>query len=43
MCGDCSGVQLETALLRAGMPPKVNTYDESLAKEAYALATRWHT
>lgn len=25
------------------MPPKVNSYDESLAKSAYALATKWHT
>lgn len=30
-------------VLCAGMPPLVNSYDESMATDAYTLAMKWHT
>jgi leukotriene-A4 hydrolase len=37
-----SAVDWDTWLHGLGMPPDVNTYDESMAEAAYALARRWH-
>lgn len=38
----CIRTQMFTCMWRAGMPPDVNSYDDSLMRRAQALAQQWY-
>jgi len=42
-CSVCAQVDWQTWYYKPGSPPVTHSYDTSLAEQAYALATKWHT